>query len=93
MLCCLLQAGLLGVLGLSFGMLMETVLLIIRTNRPDKSLEDRFPELFDCVPDPSALPALSAFLSPDQPACRLADFSRACHQAWAAVHMQPPPVP
>mmetsp|Transcript_10348 Transcript_10348/g.25723 ORF Transcript_10348/g.25723 Transcript_10348/m.25723 type:complete len:263 (-) Transcript_10348:323-1111(-) len=42
-----LWAGLLGVLGLSFGMLMETVLLIIRTNRPEKSLEDRFPELFD----------------------------------------------
>lgn len=42
-----LQAGLLGVVGMSVGLLAETLLLIIRTNRPEKSLEDRFPELFD----------------------------------------------
>jgi hypothetical protein len=34
-----LQAGLLGSLGLGCGLIMETVLLIIRTNRP-KPLEE-----------------------------------------------------
>ena len=40
------QAGLVGCLALTFGLLMETTLLIIRTNRPEP-LHERFPELFD----------------------------------------------
>jgi len=56
-------------------------------------VRERFLDLFACVPDPLAPLALSAFLSPDQPAARLADFSRACHQLWVATCLQPPPVP
>ena len=41
-----LWAGLVGCLGLTFGLLMETTLLIIRTNRP-QPLHERYPELFD----------------------------------------------
>lgn len=40
------QAGLLGVVGLTTGLLVETLLLIIRSNRP-VPLEDRMPHLFD----------------------------------------------
>lgn len=32
---------------MAFGLVMETTLLIIRTNRPDKTIEERFPELVD----------------------------------------------
>ncbi|KXZ47022.1 hypothetical protein GPECTOR_38g259 [Gonium pectorale] len=39
-------AGLSGALGLTAGLLLETTLLIIRTNRP-VPLEERMPELFD----------------------------------------------
>ena len=35
-----------GCLGLTFGLLMETTLLIIRTNRP-QPLHEKYPELFD----------------------------------------------
>ncbi|GIL45797.1 hypothetical protein Vafri_2942 [Volvox africanus] len=41
-----LWAGLLGALGLTAGLLLETLLLIIRSNRP-APLEERMPELFD----------------------------------------------
>lgn len=39
------QAGLAGALGLTFGLLLETVLLITRSNMPEP-LEDRYPHLF-----------------------------------------------
>ena len=57
------------------------------------AVRERFTELFSCVPDPSAPLSLTAFLSPAQPAPRLADFSRACRQHWVAACEQPPPVP
>ena len=57
------------------------------------AVRERFSELFACVPDPSAPLSLAAFLSPNQPATRLADFSRACHLLWVAAGPQPPPVP
>jgi len=44
---CILQAGLFGCLGLTFGLLVEVLLLIIRTNRPASSPEGRYPELFN----------------------------------------------
>lgn len=44
--CVLPQAGLLGALGLTAGMLLETVLLIVRSNLPPP-LEKKFPHLFD----------------------------------------------
>jgi hypothetical protein len=44
--CSCYQAGLVGILGLTFGLLLETTLLIIRTNRP-QPLHERFPTLFD----------------------------------------------
>lgn len=47
--CCwplLAQAGLCGAAGLTCGLLLETTLLIIRTNRPEP-LEERMPDLFD----------------------------------------------
>jgi len=34
-------------MGLTFGLFLEVVLLIIRTNRPALSTEQRFPALFD----------------------------------------------
>lgn len=34
-------------MGLTFGMLMETVLLIIRTNRPDVSVDEKYAHLLD----------------------------------------------
>mmetsp|Transcript_24277 Transcript_24277/g.43488 ORF Transcript_24277/g.43488 Transcript_24277/m.43488 type:complete len:250 (-) Transcript_24277:466-1215(-) len=42
-----LWCGLSGVLGLSVALVVETLLLIIRTNRPEKTLEERMPDLFD----------------------------------------------
>mmetsp|Transcript_5349 Transcript_5349/g.11701 ORF Transcript_5349/g.11701 Transcript_5349/m.11701 type:complete len:259 (-) Transcript_5349:407-1183(-) len=39
-------AGMLGALGLTVGLLLETVLLIIRSNMP-KPLHQKYPELFD----------------------------------------------
>jgi hypothetical protein len=45
--CCrLLQAAIGGALGMSVAMLLETTLLIIRSNRPEP-LEDRMPHLTD----------------------------------------------
>ncbi len=44
--CVRIQAGLAGALGLTAGLLLETFLLIIRSNRPEP-LEDRMPHLFD----------------------------------------------
>ncbi|GIL71870.1 hypothetical protein Vretimale_672 [Volvox reticuliferus] len=41
-----LWAGMLGALGLTAGLLLETLLLIVRSNRP-VPLEERMPELFD----------------------------------------------
>lgn len=41
-----LWAGLAGAVGLTLGLLVETGLLIIRSNRPEP-LEDRMPHLFD----------------------------------------------
>ncbi|GAX85060.1 hypothetical protein CEUSTIGMA_g12480.t1 [Chlamydomonas eustigma] len=41
-----LWAGLFGCLALTFGLLMETVLYMIRSNRP-QPLHERFPELFE----------------------------------------------
>ncbi|KAL6756008.1 hypothetical protein V8C86DRAFT_1829832 [Haematococcus lacustris] len=41
-----LWAGLLAALGLTLGLLLETLLLIVRCNMPQR-LEDRYPQLFD----------------------------------------------
>ena len=57
------------------------------------AVRDRFSDLLSCVHDASAPRALALLLSPEQPAPRLADFARACHQHFAAAGPQAPPAP
>lgn len=42
---CCTQSGLAGALGMTFGLLLETALLIVRTNMP-RPLHERYPHLF-----------------------------------------------